>query len=137
MAHVLHRLGTKHSLVVRGTDGMDEISIGSASLVWDITEKGVSDPYEVSPEYFGYPLTDLSQIKGKTPQGNADIIKRILDGEKGTHRNVVVMNAAAALVAGDKAVDLKQSALLAEQAIDNGKALEKLEALVDLSQSLG
>ena len=137
MAHVLHRLGTKYSLVVHGTDGMDEISIGSTSLVWNITEKGVDKPYEVSPEYFGYQSTDLSQIKGETPAGNADIIKRVLSGGKGAALNVVVMNAAAALVAGNAAVDLKQGAILAEQAIDGGKALEKLEALVKLSQRLG
>ena len=136
IARVLHRLGTKHSLVVHGTDGMDEISIGGTSLVWDITEKGVSEPYEVSPEYFGYKPANLDEIKGETPQENADIIKRILNGEKGAHRNVVMMNAAAALVAGNVADDLIQGALLAEQAIDSGKALEKLGALVKLSQSL-
>jgi len=137
MAHVLHKLGTKHSLVVHGQDGMDEISIGTTSLVWNITENGVNEPYEVSPQYFGYTAANVSEIKGETPEGNADIIKRILKGEKGPHRNVVVINAAAALVAGNVAGDLKQGALLAEQAIDSGKALEKLEALVKLSQSLG
>ena len=137
MAHVLHRLGTKHSLVVHGTEGMDEISISGTSLIWNITEKGVDEPYEVSPQYFGYETANLNEIKGETPEGNADIIKRILTGEKGAHRNVVVMNAAAALVAGNVASDLKQGSVLAEQAIDSRKALEKLEALVKLSQSLG
>jgi len=137
MARVLHRLGTKHSLVVHGTDGMDEISIGGTSLVWDITEKGVDEPYEVSPEYFGYKSTDLSQINGETPAGNADIIKRVLSGEKGAHRNVVVMNAAAALVAADKVKDLKAGAQMAEQTVDSGQALEKLEKLLELSQRLG
>jgi anthranilate phosphoribosyltransferase len=136
MANVLHRLGTKHSLVVHGTDGMDEISISATSLVWNITEKGVDEPYEVIPQYFGYAVASLDEIKGETPQGNADIIKRILNGKKIVHRNVVAMNAAAALVAGNKADDLKAGTALAEQAIDSGKALEKLEALVKLSQSL-
>jgi len=137
MAHVLHRLGTKHSLVVHGKDGMDEISNSGASLVWNITENGVGEPYEVSPNYFGYETANLDEIRGETPLGNADIIKHILKGDKGPHRNVVVMNAAAALVAGNIAADLKAGALLAEQAIDSGKALEKLEALVQLSQNLG
>jgi len=137
MARVLHRLGTKHSLVVHGTDGMDEISSGATSLVWDITEKGVDEPYKVSPQYFGYEAANLDEIKGDTPAGNADIIKRVLNREKGASRNVVVMNAAAALVAGNTAADLKAGAILAEKAIDGGKALEKLEALVKLSQSLG
>jgi len=136
IAHVLHRLGTKHSLVVHGMDGMDELSIGGTSLVWNITENGVDEPYEISPEYFGYKAANLDEIKGETPSGNAAIIKRVLNEEKGPHRNVVVMNAAAALVAGNIAADLKAGALLAEQAIDSGKALEKLEKFVELSNSL-
>jgi anthranilate phosphoribosyltransferase len=135
IARVLHRLGTKHSLVVHGTDGMDEISIGGISLVWNITEKGVDKLYEVSPADFGYEAADLDEIKGETPAENAAIIKRILNGERGAHRNVVAMNAAAALVASDKAVDLKKGAALAEQAIDSGKARQKLEKLIELSKS--
>lgn len=136
IAHVLHLLGTKHSLVVHGTDGMDEISIGAASLIWNITENSVDEPYEVSPEYFGYRSASLDEIKGETAEANAAIIKRVLCGEKGSHRNVVVMNAAAAIVAGNLAKDLKHGASLAEQAIDSGKAFEKLKKLVELSQSL-
>ena len=137
IAAVLHRLGTKHSLVVHGRDGMDEISISGSSLVWDVSEDKLSPPYEISPRHFGFKEASLSEIKGGTPEENAGILRRILDGEKGALRNVVVMNAAAALVAGNHAPDFKSGARLAEEAIDSGRAREKLDKLVELSQSLG
>jgi anthranilate phosphoribosyltransferase len=136
MASVLHRLGTKHSLVVHSRDGMDEISISGRSLVWEITESGVAPPYEVSPENFGLQQADLADIRGGAPQDNAGILRRILDGEKGPVRDVVVINAAAALLAGDKVRELKAGARLAEEVIDSGRAREKLDGLVKLSQSL-
>lgn len=136
IAAVLHRLGTKHSLVVHGQDGMDEISISSNSLVWDVKENKLSAPYEISPENFGFKETSLDEIKGGTPEANAESLRRILDGEKGARRNIVVMNAAAALVAGNLTSDLKTGACLAEEAIDSGKAKEKLNKLIELSQRL-
>ena len=136
VASVLHRLGTKHSVVVHGADGMDEISISGKSLVWEINEDRVLPPYEVSPGDFGFKEANLAEITGGTPEENADILRRILGGEKGPRREVVVMNAAAALVAGNQASDLKEGAQLAEEAIDSGRALEKLDRLVSLSQSL-
>ncbi len=137
IAAVLHRLGTKHSLVVHGLNGMDEISISGSSLVWEINEDKLSPPYEISPDSFGFKEANLSEIKGGTPEENAGMLRRILDGEKGARRNVVVMNAAAGLVAGYLTSDLKDGARLAEEAIDSGRAQEKLDKLVELSQSLG
>jgi anthranilate phosphoribosyltransferase len=137
IAHALHRLGTKHSLVVHGIDGMDEISISARSLVWNVTEYGVSPPYEVSPQDFGFKMASLAEIKGGMPEGNAEMLCMVLRGEKGPRRDIVVMNAAAALVAGNRASDLKEGARIAGEAIDNGKAYAKLEALVKLSQNLG
>jgi len=137
IASVLHRLGTKHSLVVHGLDGMDEISISGKSLVWEVSEDKISSPYEVSPQYFDFKSAHLAEVRGGTPEENADILRRVLNGERGSWRDVVVMNAAAALLAGNRASDLKEGARLAEEVIDNGQALEKLEDLVKLSQSLG
>ncbi|MFQ6121497.1 MAG: anthranilate phosphoribosyltransferase [Dehalococcoidales bacterium] len=137
IASALHRLGTKHSLVVHGLDGMDEISISGKSLVWEINEQKVLPPYEVSPRYFGFNSARLTEIKGGTPKENAKMLRRILNGDEGPWRGVVVMNAAAALVAGNRASDLKEGARLAEEAIDSRRALEKLEALIRVSQSLG
>ena len=136
IASVLHRLGTKHSLVVHGIDGMDEISISGKSLIWEVNQLGTSSPYQVSPQDFGFKEASLAEIKGGTPEENAEMLRRILGGERGPRRDVVVMNAAAALVAGDRASDLREGARLAEEVIDSGQALEKLDGLVRLSQSL-
>lgn len=137
IAAVLYRLGTKRSLVVHGRNGMDEISISGSSLVWEVSEDELSPPYEVSPRDFGFKEASLADIKGGTPEENAGALRLILDGKKGALRNVVVMNAAAALVAGNQAPDLKTGARLAEETIDSGRAREKLDKLVKLSQRLG
>jgi len=136
IASVLHRLGTKHALVVHGIDGMDEISIADKSLVWEVKPEGVSPPYEVSPQYFGFKEAELKEIKGGTPEDNARILRSILQGERGPRRDIAVMNAAAAIVAANRASDLKEGARIAQEAIDSGQALEKLDALIKLSQSL-
>ena len=137
IASVLHRLGTKHSLVVHGIDGMDEISISGKSLIWEVNQYGTSSPYQVSPQDFGFKEASLAEIKGGTPEENAEMLRRILGGDRGPRRDVVVMNTAAALVAGDRAPDLREGAGIAEEVIDSGQALEKLDRLVRLSQSLG
>ena len=137
IAFVLHRLGTKHSLVVHGIDGVDEISISGRSLVWEADEQGVSPPYEISPPDFGFKEASRAEISGGKPEENAEMLRGILGGGKGPRRDIVVMNAAAALVAGNQAPDLKQGACLSQEAIDSGRALEKLDRLVGLSQSLG
>jgi len=136
IASVLHRLGTKHALVVHGIDGMDEISITDKSLVWEVTQRGVLPPYEVSPQYFGFKKAKLKEIKGGTPEDNARILRSILKGERGPRRDIAVMNAAAAIVAANRASDLKEGARIAQESIDSGRALEKLDALIKLSQSL-
>jgi len=136
IASVLHKLGTKHALVVHGIDGMDEISISGKSLVWDITPKGVSPAYEVSPHDFGFSEAALKEIKGGRPVVNARILRSILTGERGPRRDIAVMNAAAAIVAANRASDLKEGVRIAQESIDSGQALEKLDALIKLSQSL-
>jgi anthranilate phosphoribosyltransferase len=136
IAFVLHRLGTEHSLVVHGIDGMDEISISRESLVWDVNQHRVLPPYEVSPDDFGFMKASVTQIKGGTARQNAKILRGILSGEVGARRNIVIMNAAAALVAGNQASDLKEGASIAEKMLDSGKALAKLDELIKLSHSL-
>jgi anthranilate phosphoribosyltransferase len=136
IALVLHRLGTKHTLVVHGKEGMDEISISGKSLLWEINEQGVLPANEISPQHFGFKKASLAEIKGGTLEENAGMLRCILDGERGPRRDVAVMNAAAALVAGNRAPDLKQGARIAEEAIDSGRALARLDGLVKLSQSL-
>ncbi len=137
IAAVLHRLGTKHSLVVHGLNGLDEISISGGSLVWEVNQQEVLPPYEISPGDFGFKEAGLAEIKGGEPEENAEMVRRLLSGEKGPRRDVVIMNAAAALVAGNQAPDLKEGTRIAEEAVDSGRALEKLDRLIKLSQSLG
>ena len=136
IAAVLHRLGTKHSLVVHSLDGMDELSTSGKSVFWEVNEQGVLPPSEVEPADFGFPKTQISDIRGGTPEENAAILRRVLSGEKGAVRDVVVLNAAAAFYAGNRASDLKEGVRLAEATIDNGQAREKMESLITLSNSL-
>jgi len=137
IAEVLFRLGTKHSLVICGRDNLDEITICGKSLVWDVSENMLLPPYEISPDTFGYKVADRSEITGGTPKENAETMRRILDGEESALRNTVVMNAAAALVAGNVVEDLPKASRLAETAIDSGRAKGKLNQLAEISQRLG
>lgn len=137
IAAVLHRLGTKHSLVVHSLDGMDELSISGKSTVWEVNEQGVLPPSEVEPADFNLKKTGISEIKGGTPEENAAILRRVFNGEKGPERDVVILNAAAAIYAGRRAADLKEGIHLAQAAIDSGQAKEKLEGLIRLSNRLG
>jgi anthranilate phosphoribosyltransferase len=136
IAAVLYRLGTKHALVVHGKDGLDEISISGKSLIWDVTKEKLSPSYEVSPKSFGFDKADVGEIKGGTPKENAEALLNILDRKKSVLRNIVVINAAAALIAGNVTADMKKAARLAEEAIDSSRAKEKLNRLVELSRSL-
>jgi anthranilate phosphoribosyltransferase len=137
MTTVLYRLGTKHSLIVYNRDGMDELSISGTSCIWEINRDAISSLYEVTPEDFGLKSYDASSIRGSSPEENAASLRRIFDGEEGALRDVVVMNAAAAMLAGDLAKDLKKGARLAEEVIDSGRAKAKLDMLVETSQRLG
>lgn len=136
IAFVLQRLGTKHSLVVHGVDGMDELSIGAESLVWDVNQDRVLPPYKVSPEDFGFRRASMAEIRGGTARQNAEILRNVLNGEVGARQNIVVMNAAAALVAGNKAADLKEGVRIAKEVIDTKRAQAKLDELIKVSQSL-
>jgi anthranilate phosphoribosyltransferase len=125
----------KHALVVHGQIGMDELSITGSSFVWEVKNGELcGERYEVRPQDMGLSQAPLESIQGGTPEENAEIILRILSGEQGPRRDVVVMNAAAALLAGDKVENLKQGSILAQSVIDQGLALSRLEHLIKLTQ---
>jgi anthranilate phosphoribosyltransferase len=136
IAAVLNRLGTKHSLVVHSRDGLDEISVSGLSIVWEAGEGIEPLSYEISPENFGFYEGNPAEIKGGTPQENAGMLRRVFEGERGTLRDAVVINTAAALFAADLVSDLKSGVRLAEESIDSGEAMQKLAKLVKLSQNL-
>jgi anthranilate phosphoribosyltransferase len=121
---------------VHGKDGLDEISISGKSIIWDVTGEKLSPLYEVSPKSFGLAKADIGEIIGGTAKENAAIMLNILDRKKGALRDITVMNAAAALIAGNVTNDMKEAARRAEEAIDSGRAKEKLYDLVELSWSL-
>ena len=135
MAQVLCLLGCHHALVVHGEDGLDEITLGGKTTVCELKGDEITRCY-IDPEDFGFPRTNLSSLRGGPPQENADILRRILQGEKGPYRNIVLVNAAAALVAGDIAKDLEKGVHLAREAIDSGSALDKLNRLIAFSQQI-
>lgn len=135
MAEVLGILGCRHALVVHGEDGLDEITIGGKTTVCELKDDQVSR-YYIDPEDFGFARTSVDKLRGGPPQENADILKRVLKGEKAPYRDIVLLNAAAALVAGDVEADLQKGVRLAAEAIDSGRAQEKLDRLVELTNQL-
>jgi anthranilate phosphoribosyltransferase len=132
---VLRTLGCRHALVVHGEDGLDEITITGKTQVRELEGDRIR-MYSISPEDFGFSRTSLADIKGSTPADNAAMVRRVLSGTTGPQRDVVLMNAAAAIVAGDKAKTLQEGATLAAEAIGSGRALDKLDRLIKVSQSL-
>jgi anthranilate phosphoribosyltransferase len=135
MAEVLGLLGCGHALVVHGEDGMDEITLGGKTTVCEL-KNGKVVRYYIEPDEFGFSRASINQLRGGTPQENADILRRVLGGEKGPYRDITLLNAAAALVAADLAKDLKKGVKLASDSIDSGIAMKKLEGLAKLTQSL-
>ena len=135
LARVLAELGTHRAFVVHGADNLDELSNTGESRVSEVRE-GVVRTFAVRPEDFGLARATIGDLRGGDREQNADIIRRILGGEPGPRRDIVLMNATAALVVGGRARDLKEGVGIAAQAIDGGAARQKLDALVALSQRL-
>ncbi|HEX2441710.1 MAG TPA: anthranilate phosphoribosyltransferase [Methylomirabilota bacterium] len=135
LARVLAELGTIRAFVVHGADNLDEISNTGESRVSEVRE-GMVQTFTVRPEDFGMPRASIADLRGGDREQNAQIIRALLDGEPGPRRDIVLMNAAAALVAGGRARDLKEGVALAGRSIDGGAARDKLQALISLSQRL-
>jgi len=135
-AHALQLLGTKRAFVVHGHDGLDEISVCAPTRVSELKD-GLIRTYDISPEQFFNEQAKPADLLGGNPEENAQITRNILNGEKGPKRNVVLINAAAALVAAGQAEYLKQGIRIAETAIDDGGAAKKMEALIKYSQENG
>jgi anthranilate phosphoribosyltransferase len=135
LARVLAELGTLRAVVVHGADGLDEISNTGESHISEVHE-GVVRSSRVRPEDFGMPRAAIADLRGGDREENAQIIRQILAGEPGPRRDIVLMNAAAALVMGGKARDFKEGVALAAHSIDSGAAARRLSALIELSRSL-
>ncbi|MYC12533.1 MAG: anthranilate phosphoribosyltransferase [Gemmatimonadetes bacterium] len=133
LAGVLATLGAERAFVVHGSDGLDEMTLTGPTRVSELKQGSVLT-YDVSPGDFGLIQAPADALKGGDADYNAEITRSILNGEEGPRRDIVLLNAAAAIVAGDKARDLMEGVQAAAEVIDSGKALEKLEGLVAASQ---
>ena len=136
MAGALSTLGSRHALVVHGGDGLDEITLSGPTRVAEVVDGQVRE-YEIAPEDVGLDRVPVGALAGGTPEENARAARRILGGEQGPQRDVVVLNAAAALLAADLVPDLTAGVTRAAEAIDSGAAQKKLEGLVRLTGELG
>lgn len=135
-AKALQLLGAKRAFVVHGHDGLDEISVCAPTRVSELHDDFIKT-YDLNPEYYFESAANPKDLEGGNPAENAEITQKILDGEKGPRRNVVLINAAAGIVAAGKAEDIKDGIKLAEASIDNGEAAKKLDALVRFTRENG
>jgi len=132
VASVLASLGSVRCLVVHGDDGLDELTTTTTTRVCEL-DGGRLRTYSVSPEEVGLPRARLDDLRVSSPRESAEVIRRVLAGERGPCRDIVVLNAGAALVAGGKADDLAEGVRLACEAIDSGEAARRLERLVAIT----
>lgn len=141
------RLRGASALVFRGDDGLDELTTTGHSRIWEVSRGGLTE-HDLEPRDLGIPRADISSLIGGTPEENADVVLRVLGGEKGPVRDIVLLNAAAGLVAYDIAAQpdsvetpllsrLRDKLELAESVIDSGAAEAKLQSWVDATQAAG
>ena len=133
LAQVMANLGVNRGMVVYGQDSLDEISMSAPTSVCEIKD-GKFTSYVLTPEQFGYERCTKEELQGGTPQENAEITKAILEGrETGAKRHAVCLNAGAALYIAGKAASIEAGVKMAEQLIDSGAALKKLEEFIEKS----
>ena len=135
MAQVLGRLGSRRALVVHGKDGLDEITVAGTSRVWELQEGTVSE-YDISPGEFGVSQSSLDDVQAANAEESSGVLRDVLDGSDGAARDIVVLNAAAALLAADLVGTLREGVDAAAGSIDSGSAKERMESFVELSNRL-
>lgn len=135
LAEVLNRLGSNHVLVVNAEDGMDEISIGAPTQVAELKGGKVST-YQITPEQFGFKTADIKSLAVDSAAQSLAVVKDVLQGKAGPARDIVVMNAGAAIYAADLVDSLQAGISKSQEVIDSGAAMAKLDALVTLSNNL-
>jgi anthranilate phosphoribosyltransferase len=135
LAEALRALGSERALVVHGSDGLDEISISAESKVTELIN-GELRTYTVTPEDFGFRRAPLEAIRGGDARQNSAMILEVLNGVRSPRRDIVLLNAAAALVASSRVSDFTEGVRLAAEAIDSGKAKAKLERLIEFTNQV-
>ena len=136
VAEALRRLGTTHCLVVRGDDGMDEITCTRTTTVHEVVQ-GTVKSWTIDPRELGVLLAPRHAILGGPPDENALITRFLLEGKTSPYRNVAEMNAAAALLAADRVSSIEEGLALARETVGSGAALRKLQQVIEVSQQLG
>jgi anthranilate phosphoribosyltransferase len=131
----LQRLGAQHAVVVYGRDGMDEVSLGAATLVGEYKDGGIRE-YEIHPEDFGLAMASNRAFKVDTPQQSKALLLAVLDNEPGPARDVVLLNAGVALYAADVAASMADGVAMAREALASGRARAKLDQFVAATQAL-
>ena len=135
MVQVLQRLGSERVLVVHAEDGLDEISLNSNTNVWELRDGSINN-YQVSAGDLGLEGASLDALAGGSVEENSETMTAVLSGESGPRRDVVVANAAGGILAGGKATDLREGVRVAQESIDSGNAMKRLEKLREVSQGL-
>lgn len=136
MSRVLSNIGVKRGMTVFGMDGLDEISASDKTYVCEFRD-GWFKEYEIEPEDFGYKKCDKSELEGGTPEENAEITRNILNGTlRDGKRNAVCLNAGAAIYVASKADSLAEGIKIAEETIDSGKAIERMNEIVAFSNQI-
>jgi len=131
----MQRLGAEHAVVVYGRDGMDEVSLGAATLVGELKNGEISE-YEIHPEDFGMTMASNRALKVDSPEQSRDMLLGVLAGEAGAARDIVLLNAGVALYAANVAADVPAGIALARTAIDTGAAKARLDQLVVKTHAL-
>ena len=129
----LQRLGAEHAVMIYGRDGMDEVSLGAATLVGELKDGQVSE-YEIHPEDFGMAMASNRALKVETPEQSRSMLLGVLDNDGGAARDIVILNAGAALYAANVADSMLAGVQLARKAIESGAARQKLDQLIAFSQ---
>ena len=135
MATVLYRLGFDRAMVVHGEDGLDELTLSQKSVVCELTNERLQT-YEISPEDYGLPRASKEDLMGGSSEENAQMLREVLSGSTGPRRDVVLLNAGAALYVAGRAGSVQEGIALAARTIDSGRALAKLHQLVDFCRSI-
>lgn len=133
-AQALRRLGSERACIVHGCDGLDEVSISDTTEM-AVLENGAITRRTLTPEDAGLARADLADLKGGDAAHNAAALRRLFDGEAGAYRDIVLLNAATALVVAGAAADVKSGVALAARSLDNSAARAKLEALIQASNA--
>jgi len=131
----LQRLGAEHAVVVYGRDGMDEVSLGAATMVGELKNGEITE-YEIHPEDFDLPMASNRALKVETPEQSRLMLTNVLDNQPGPARDIVIFNAGVALYAANVAASMKDGIAKARAAVESGGARAKLDQLVQLSKSL-